>query len=163
MEPLFFELLEVLKQQQQVVQQMNSAAQQQSEALRQNDTAALNNAVNQLQKLTMHMAQLDPQREELQRKLAEQLGLTADSTLTAMLPHAPAAVKEQLTTLQGQLQQDFEKLQQHNELNKVLTQRAMQVTAGVLKIFQGNSSQIYQPGGKTKTSDPALQVLNKTV
>lgn len=163
MERLFAELLNILTQQQQLVQQMNSAAQQQSEALRQNDTTALNNAVNQLQKLTMQMAQLDPKREQVQKKLAAELGLAADSTLTAMLPQAPARVKADLTTLQGELQQQLNKLQQTNEVNKVLTQRAMQVTAGVLKIFQGTGNQTYQPGGKTKSTDPVVQVLNKTV
>lgn len=163
MEPIFSELIAILTQQHQVVQKMNSAAQQQSEALRQNDTTTLNNAVNQLQKLAMQMAQLDPQREELQRKLADGLALAPDSTLTTMLPHAPTAVKGKLTALQGQLQQQFGELQQHNELNKILTQRAMQITSGVLKIFQGHSSQTYQSGGKTKTNDPTLQVINKTV
>lgn len=162
MESLFTQLIEVLSQQHQLVQQMNRAAQQQGLALGENDTTALNKALKELEKLTLTMAQLDPQREALQAKLAQQLGLAADSTLTALLPYAPKAAKPQLTDLQGQLQDQFRQLQNHNETNKILTHRSMQITSAVLKIFKG-SNQTYQPGGQRQTKDPAAQLLNKQV
>ncbi|MEG6616521.1 flagellar protein FlgN [Peptococcaceae bacterium 1198_IL3148] len=165
MEPLFFELIEVLKQQQQVVTNMVTAAQAQNQALRQVDAQALSSAVNQLQKLTLQMAKLDPQREQLQVKLEQNLGLKPGATVSDMLAQAPVEIQIPLKQLQTELKQQFDKLQQLNQVNRVLTQRVQQVNAALVNIMHpSNNSQTYQPGGKVnKETTSNLQMLNKTV
>lgn len=165
MEPLFFELTEVLKQQQQVVTNMVTAAEAQNQALRQVDAEALNTAVNQLHKLTLQMAKLDPQREELQVKLEQTLGLKPGATVSDMLAKAPVEIQIQLKQTQAELIQQFQNLKEINKINKVLTQKTQQVNAALLKIMHPNTNnQTYQPGGKiNKETSNALPMLNKTI
>lgn len=163
MEPLFFELIAVLKQQNEIVQKMIAASKEHNSALRQADTEKINNAVQQLNKLALLMAKYDPQREELQVKLEKQLGLEKGATLSSLIKAAPADIKEQLKALQSKLQENFEQLKEINELNNLLTKRALQVNTALLKILNPTTAATYHGDGKVAGENRPASVLNKTV
>lgn len=163
MEPLFFELTEVLKQQRAVVKEMITASEAQNQALRNNDLEALNNAVEQLNKLTQQMAKLDPQREAVQVKLEEILKLQQQATVSNLLAAAPIKIKIELKQIQMELKKDFQQLQEINEINSILTKRAQQINTAILKMFNLTGSQTYQNSGTLKKDHRPQTVLNKTV
>ncbi|WP_031518043.1 flagellar protein FlgN [Desulfofalx alkaliphila] len=163
MEPLFFELTKILKQQRDVAKEILASTQEQNTALRQNDLPGLNEAIKQLTKHTMQMAQLDPKREEVQVKLEKTLGLKPGATISQMLPHAPAAVQKELKELQQEIKEHFDQLQELNQFNKVLTNRALQVNTALLKILNPGSGPTYHSGGKVTKEENKLEMLNKTV
>ncbi|MBO8138208.1 MAG: flagellar protein FlgN [Desulfotomaculum sp.] len=163
MEPLFFELIKILKQQRDVVKEMIKASGAQNQALRNADTQSLNGAVKQLTLLTQQMAKLDPQREEIQRLLEKQLELKPGAAVSDMLAKAPVNIQLELKELQMELKKDFEKLREINELNKVLTKRALEVNTAVMKIFTPGTGQTYQQSGKIESKEGPAGVVNKTV
>ncbi|MTI80219.1 MAG: flagellar protein FlgN [Firmicutes bacterium] len=163
MEPLFFELTEVLKQQKEVVKEMLTTAETQNEALRNVDVEALNDALKQLTIQTQQMAKLDPEREELQRKLENELGLNPGASVKEMLEKAPVDIKIELKQVQMELRKDFNKLQELNQLNKLLTKKAIQINSSIMKMYNPNDSQTYQGSGEVKSKDQSTKMLNKTV
>lgn len=163
MEPLFFELTGILQQQRDLVAKMLTTAEQKNIALRDNNLDELNNTVQQLTKLTLDMAKLDPKREEIQVRLEQVLGLERGATLTQMLPQAPLELQTHLKELQSEIKEDFNKLREINEINGVLTNRALQVNSALLKIFNPGNSQTYQPTGSVKQTAKGIEMLNKTV
>ncbi len=163
MEPLFFELTEVLKKQKEIVANMVDAAEAQNTALRELNAEKINAAVQELNKLTLKMAKYDPQREELQVKLENQLGLKKGAVLSDLINAAPLEIKRQLTELQGELKAHFDKLQQLNQLNSVLTKRALQTSTAVLKILNPTAGGTYHGDGRVTAADRPQSVLNKTV
>ncbi|MCL0080987.1 flagellar protein FlgN [Peptococcaceae bacterium] len=164
MEELFSELTEILKQQQTIVKKMLEITETQNLALQQNDLKLLNEAVQQLNKVAVQMAGLDTQREKIQEKLTIKLSLKADVTARALIDQAPASLVVKLKTILPELNGDFGKLRAVNQLNEILTKRAMQVNTALLNIFNpDNKAVTYQAGGGKKEGISQLKVLNKTV
>jgi flagellar biosynthesis/type III secretory pathway chaperone len=162
-EPLFFELAEILAAQGKLVKEQIKASGAQNRALRQVDIQSLQAAVQKLTGLAGQMAVLDKQRVQVQSKLEQALGLEPGATLSDILPGAPAALRDKLKELQLELKQDFEQLKSLNEINGLLTRRAMQVNETLLQIIASGGGETYQHSGALKRSDRPAGVLDKTV
>ncbi|MBM7856056.1 flagellar biosynthesis/type III secretory pathway chaperone [Desulfohalotomaculum tongense] len=163
MEPLFFKLIEVLKEQRKAVAEMIKASEAQNQALRQADIDGLNDAVKRLTLLARQMAGLDSQREEIQLRLEKDLRLKQGAAISDLLDKAPVEMKIELKQIQLELKKGFQQLQEINALNDVLTKRALQVNSAMLKIFNPRSGQTYQNSGTIKNEGRPQAVLNKTV
>ncbi len=155
MEPLFFELAQILKQQRETVKQLLIQSEAQNQALRKNDVELLNNAVQQLNKLSGLMAEQDNRRQEIVDKLAY-------NSIKDLLPVAPVSLKTELQKVHIEIKNDLQQLQELTTLNSLLTRRALMVNQSLLNIFRGGG-QTYQPGAKLKQDKQPLGVLNKIV
>ncbi len=164
MEPLFFELAEILARQGQLVKLQLNASQEQNAALRDFDTEKLDQAVKRLEELSAQMAELDSQREKVQQRLEKELGLKPGTPLSMLLPSAPLELVFKLKELTAQLKKDLQQLARVNEINNILTRQAMQLNEALLAIFKsGGNAKTYQNSGQVKDSGCSPAVLNKTV
>jgi len=161
-EPLFFELDQILKQQRETVRQLLGQSEAQNQALRKNNVELLNNAVQQLTKLSGLMAEQDNKRQEILDKLAHILNLKQGFSISDLLPEAPASLKTELQKVHTEIKNDLQQLKELTTLNSLLTRRALMVNQSLLNIFRGGG-QTYQPGAKLKQDKQSLGVLNKIV
>lgn len=162
-EPLFFELAEILAAQGALVQEQIKAAEDQNLALRRVDIPSLQAAVRQLDELNGQMATLDKRREQVQQSLEQALGLEPGAALAGMLFAAPVALRDRLAELRRELKQDLDQLRRLNEINGLLTRRAMQVNETLLQIIASGGGETYQHSGALKRNDRLPGVLDKTV
>ncbi|GAB6158054.1 hypothetical protein JCM39194_12540 [Desulfotomaculum varum] len=162
MESLFFNLGQLLTALQEKLADMLQATQKHNQALRQNDMAAIRQAVQELHAIAAQTRHLDRQREAVQAALEAQLNLPPGATLSETLRHAPAGLARELQKTAGSLRQLTEAINSLAELNKILTQNAMQFNQILLAGCQPAQT-TYKPGGQAAVAAEPLSLLNKTV
>jgi len=164
MEPLFFELTDLLTRQNEIIKHQLGASREQNEALRNVDREKLDTAVRRLDELTGQMTGLDREREHIQRRLEEGLGMEPGATLQELLPKAPFELLLKLKGLASEMRDNLRQLDELNKLNNLLTRRVLQVNEAMLEIFKsGGDKKTYQQSGKVKPSERSAAVLDKSV
>lgn len=163
MESLFFSLLQALNALNANLTEMRKATEQHNEALRNNDIEAIKTVLKQLDNISAQTKSLDNKREEIQTKLENELGLNKGTTLSNTLAHAPAHMAQDLDKAANSLRETTAAINDLVQLNKILTQQALQFNDVLIKAIRPAQA-TYNPSGQTNaTSSKAPSLLNRTI
>ena len=141
MDSLLTELLAVLEQQNAILADLLTAAQKHNTVMLKNDTSGIMAAVMQLEELSQDLRKQDQQREFIQQRLADVLGLERQVIFSDIMA---SAEKSQLALglmkLAEEIRENMNKLGEINKLNHVLAARGLQFTSQILNIIMPNES-----------------------
>ncbi|SHF34922.1 flagellar protein FlgN [Desulforamulus putei] len=162
MESLFFNLLQILTALHEKLAAMLRATEKHNAALRNNDIAAIQQAVKELDSISAQAKFLDKKREEIQRALEAKLHLPAGATLSETLVYAPAQAAQDLNKIAQSLRETTEAINQMVQINKILARQALQFNDILIKVLQPGQA-TYNPGGQTSVAKETVSLINRTV
>jgi flagellar biosynthesis/type III secretory pathway chaperone len=166
MESLFFDLIEILKQQEQIIASSLATAKEHNLGLRNNDANVILAVVKKQEALSKKLQAQDRRREAIQQQLAQYCGLDKQAGLTVLLQYAPVSVPtvaRDLEQLAITLKESIAQLFEINQLNAVLAKRGLMFTEHLRKIiFPVNNNTYLGSGALNKESKP-LSVFDKTI
>ncbi len=162
MKSLFSDLMQVLKEQNEIISALLKAAGEHNTALRNADSSAVMAAVKKQERLSRELQDVDGKREEIQRRLALRCGLEKRVVLSELLPYVPMleTVRE-LERLAGSLRENLTRLDEVNSLNGILAKRGMHFIGQLNRIVMPGSS-TYLDSGELK-KDNAFTIVDKTI
>lgn len=162
MESLFFSLTEILQALNDNMTAVRKATENHNQALRNNDMEGIKGALKELDVLAVQTKYLDSKREDIQGQLEAKLGLAKGASLSDTLTQAPAQYAEALKSAATTLRGTTAAIQEIVQLNKILTQQAMQFNDVLLKVIRPAKA-TYNPNGQADTTSKATSLLNRTV
>lgn len=119
-------LISVLERLLEVQRAMNTLATEKTEVLKKNDIKGLEAIMKQEDAYVAQLEQLETQRVDETKGLLKAKGIMPeDVTLSAIVHMVAENEREQIETLQEQLQKEMDQLQSQNELNQDLIRQSL--------------------------------------
>lgn len=163
-EQLFSKLHRLMKEQEEIIDRLISAGEEQAECLRKNDIKKLQQIVQRQNILSAGLKALEKKRVQVQGALEKELDLPAGSALRELAARAGDPKRGQLEKLGLSLKEKINNLQQINELNRILTSRALQFTNFMLNIICAQAPNAgYTRNGSIKPGRENKSRINKSV
>ena len=164
MQNLFEQLRDCLNIQKNVALKLLEATQQHLEALKKNNHTAMKASVNNLEILTGELAKTQRICSGWQAKIDSELSLPAGTSLSALSAYATGTLSNELLGLIHELRDLFVKIQDINEINKLLTHNALAFNEQLIKIFLPKERLTYKENGIVDNNrPPVISRLNLTV
>lgn len=163
MDSLCSALYQALLGQVEILRELLAATSLHNQALRQNDVAALQEAMIQEEEVTTRLRKEEQKRQQPYAALAGSLSLPEDTPLKELLPYLPAAHREKLSDLAAAIKNTAMEINGVVHLNSILTRQALQFNAMLLDALQPVHNSTYQPDGKSASAVGRTALLNKTV
>ena len=166
MESLFFDLEQILKQQNIILQDLVQAADGHSQALRNNDHKQILHWVKEQESLSNHLLQLDRKREEIQQAMGDQVNIQPPVTLNKLIEYIPVTeTGRSILELSEEIKKQLSELSFINQRNEVLAKRGLSFIEQVKGILQPRGGATYHSKGQVIEQDKGKSnsLLNKTI
>ncbi len=154
-EGLFAALTDLLSRQNQLIIQLIQFGREELDALKNNDMERLV-AITRLQEdAGQQLAALEADRVSVQQRLAGELNMDPGITLRQVLPYA-GANKADLERISQELQENYARLQDLHEVNRLLIRQSLGYVNRLLKAMTGPEGLTYTSTGQVEGAKPAL-------
>lgn len=162
MEPLFFNLKDILEEQKNVLKRLRDTAREHNRALRRLDMGALKESVGREEGLAAVLRRQEEKRRAVAAGLAAKLALPEESGLSAFAQKAGPGLKEELLDLLDSMAGIAGELAETNEINGLLTRQAARINQVMIRVFSPAHNQVYAPDGKMREGS-SLPAIDKKI
>jgi len=138
-------------------------ARRQSEALRRNDTASLAALAREMAGPAARLAENEQLRLAVQGRLALVLDLPEGAGLGELLLRSPDDIKELLAEVTPAISDQLKNLVVVNEINRLLTRRAINFNEKLLEVLNPGSGRTYRSTGEVRENGGSVSLINRTV
>ncbi|GAW92901.1 flagellar protein FlgN [Calderihabitans maritimus] len=161
MKELLISLREVMERQNSLVKELIELGNRETAALKKNDIIAVSRITKEQEILGTELVKAEQKRMQLHQELAGRLNLPRQCTLSQILDQNLPEGGEKLAQLSRELGENYHRLHEINELNKLLIRQSLALVNRLLTYLHPQHRLTYRSTGEVEVIPSST--LNQTV